>query len=50
MVRYPFDRLRAVSRVEPLTMNGIRMLFGGFQLFALRYGSKPHEDGQNRSS
>jgi len=22
MVRYPFDVLRAVSKVEPLTMNG----------------------------
>ncbi len=24
MVRYPFDLLRAVSEVEPLTINGIK--------------------------
>ena len=37
MVRYPFDVLRAVSKVEPLTTNGISDTYGRFHPFALRY-------------
>jgi hypothetical protein len=37
MVRYPFDVLRAVSRVEPLTTNGKSDTYGCFEAFALRY-------------
>jgi hypothetical protein len=29
MVRYPFDVLRAVSKVEPLTTNGKSKAYGG---------------------
>ena len=37
MVRYPFDVLRAVSEVEPLTMNGNENLCRNRLPFALRY-------------
>jgi len=37
MVRYPFDVLRAVSQVEPLTMNGKSYGCGRCSGFALRY-------------
>jgi hypothetical protein len=37
MVRYPFDVLRAVSKVEPLTMNGKSGTYECCQAFALRY-------------
>jgi hypothetical protein len=37
MVRYPSDRLRAVSRVEPLTMNVRSNTYNRFEAFALRY-------------
>jgi hypothetical protein len=37
MVRYPFDMLRAVSKVEPLTTNGTSDIYDGFLAFALRY-------------
>jgi hypothetical protein len=37
MVRYPFDVLRAVSKIEPLTTNGISDTYSRFHPFALRY-------------
>jgi hypothetical protein len=37
MVRYPFDGLRAVSKVEPLTMNGNPNNHATHRPFALRY-------------
>jgi len=37
MVRYPFDLLRAVSQVEPLTTNGKSEGYGSHRPFALRY-------------
>jgi len=37
VVRYPFDVLRAVSLVEPLTTNGKTCTYGDFKAFALRY-------------
>jgi hypothetical protein len=37
MVRYPFDLLRAVSQVEPLTTNGISNTHFLYEPFALRY-------------
>jgi hypothetical protein len=37
MVRYPFDVLRAVSQVEPLTTNGNSDSYSMFQAFDLRY-------------
>ena len=37
MVRYPFDLLRAVSEVEPLTTNGKSNRSGNQSPFALRY-------------
>jgi hypothetical protein len=37
MVRYPFDVLRAVSLVEPLTMNVTLDTYNRFKAFALRY-------------
>jgi hypothetical protein len=37
MVRYPFDVLRAVSDVEPLTTNGKSDGYGPSHPFALRY-------------
>jgi hypothetical protein len=37
MVRYPFDVLRAVSKVEPLTTNGKSDTYGLSHPFALRY-------------
>ena len=37
MVRYPFDPLRAVSKVEPLTTNGKSNGHRTLSPFALRY-------------
>ena len=37
VVRYPFDLLRAVSKVEPLTTNGSSDTYGRFHPFSLRY-------------
>ncbi len=37
MVRYPFDVLRAVSQVEPLTMDGNSRTYILFKAFILRY-------------
>jgi hypothetical protein len=37
MVRYPFDVLRAVSQVEPLTTNGNSDTYGLYDPFALRF-------------
>jgi hypothetical protein len=37
MVRYPFDVLRAVSQVEPLTMNVRSDTYNRSKAFALRY-------------
>jgi putative FmdB family regulatory protein len=37
MVRYPFDALRAVSQVEPLTTNGNSNTLDLYNPFALRY-------------
>ena len=37
MVRYPFDLLRAVSEVEPLTTNGKSNAYRTWPPFALRY-------------
>ena len=37
MVRYPFDPLRAVSKVEPLTTNGKSDTYGLSHPFALRF-------------
>jgi hypothetical protein len=37
MVRYPFDLLRAVSEVEPLTTNGKSNTYALNDTFALRY-------------
>ena len=37
MVRYPFDLLRAVSKVEPLTTNGTPDGYRSYGPFALRY-------------
>ena len=37
MVRYPFDPLRAVSKVEPLTTNGKSSTYGPYRPFDLMY-------------
>jgi len=37
MVRYPFDLLTAVSKVEPLTMNVSSNTYNRSKAFALRY-------------
>jgi hypothetical protein len=37
MVRYPFDVLRAVSLVEPLTMNVRLEIYNPFEASALRF-------------